>query len=392
LLYFDVKFATILSFVALDQDRCLEWSCEDVCDWIKSLGDIYATYVGGFKRYNIDGNRLLNFVDAADLREFGVNSSHSCKIILHGIEELKKRCPALLLSSTTTTENFYDQFAGDYSLPLRLTDTVYPNTESCVLQSHKDRIHSKLYTQILKWIGPLPNDTDIDKIELVHNPDSYRMFLQQIKRTESRQNEETFQPRINAESNPTERKKVLDRLQSLTQKVHHNRTVPVVRVWHGCSRTTVSKLLSNGFAALSKMDRGWFGTGMYFTSSAEYAAKYTSSNGCLIMCYVLLLNPFPVISDDAPTGISSSNFRFYGRGNYSNYQCHYIPVAPIGEDTYWDFRPPRGGVQDAPYDELVVFQQADILPQVIVHLKPRFSSSASVASGGSLERIFLSKE
>jgi hypothetical protein len=100
---------------------------------------------------------------------------------------------------------------------------------------------------------------------------------------------------------------------------------------------------------------------MYFTSSAEYATRYTSSNGCLIMCYVVLLNPFPVITDDAPPGIPSRNFRFYGRGNYSSYQSHYIPVAPVSENTLWDLRPPSGVVQNAVYDELAVFQQSDIL-------------------------------
>src|SRR5439155_25632762 len=102
--------------------------------------------------------------------------------------------------------------------------------------------------------------------------------------------------------------------------------------------------------------------------------------------YVVLLNPFPVITDDAPPGEHSRNFRFYGRGNYSNYQCHYISVAPVNEDTSWDFRPPPNGVRNAPYDELAIFQQADILPQAIVHLKPR------TASLGCPEKIFLSKE
>jgi hypothetical protein len=157
-------------------------------------------------------------------------------------------------------------------------------------------------------------------------------------------------------------------------------------------RCRLPKLLSNGFAALSKLDNGWFGAAMYFTSSAEYAAKYTNSNGCLIMCYVVSLNPFPVITDDAPPGTSSSDFSFYGRGNYSNYQCHYIPVAPGNDDTSCAFCPPPNGVQDARYDELAVFQQADILPQVVVHLKPQFTSSTSVASAGNSEKKILSKE
>ncbi|CAF1443594.1 unnamed protein product [Didymodactylos carnosus] len=111
---------------------------------------------------------------------------------------------------------------------------------------------------------------------------------------------------------------------------------------------------------------------MYFTSSAKYATRYCGENGgCLITCYIALLNPFPVVSPDAPPSLSPTQFRFYGKGNYKNYQCHYVPVSPvrgIGVDT-WDYRPPTTGTDDAIYDELAVFQETSILPQVVVRFK-----------------------
>jgi hypothetical protein len=110
------------------------------------------------------------------------------------------------------------------------------------------------------------------------------------------------------------------------------------------------------------------------------------------MCYVVLLNPCPVITDDAPPSVSGKSFRFYSTGNYANYQCHYIPVASVNEDTSWNFRPPPSGVQNAPFDEFAIFQQADILPQVIVHLKPENTTSISDTSKENFERRFLSKE
>ena len=365
----------------------MAWTCDDVWEWIISLrGEAYAPYANSFKQRNINGDRLLNVVDNKALRELGIKKSVDHKVILGGIEELKKR-----LSAYARAKTIDDEFEGDYILTLRLTQTTYPNTTSCVLQPQENENHTKLYNQILEWLGPLPSDVNVDKIELIHNTDLYRVFLQQMKRIESRKAHQDFQSDLDAESNPTERQKVLDRLKGLTQQVHHNQSVPVVRVWHGCSRKTVPKLLSDGFAALSKLDKGWFGTAMYFTSSAKYAAEYIGSNGCLIMCYVALLNPFPVIADDAPPGTSSKNFRFYGRGNYANYQCHYVPVAPVDE-MRCDYRPPPSGVEDASYDELAIFQQADILPQVVVHLKPRTTASTSATSEVNLERMFLCKE
>ena len=213
---------------------------------------------------------------------------------------------------------------------------------------------------------------------MIHNTKLYPVFLQQIKRTEESQKHQEFQPNLNEEKYPTERKKVLDRLKILTEHVYHNRIASIVRVWYACKRTDISKLLSDGFAALGESDKG-FGTGMYFTSSAGYATNGMKPNDCLVMCYVVLLNPFPVITDDAPPGVPKTKFRFYDNRNYSNYQCHYIPVAPIDEATSWNYLPPKKGVRYAVCDEFVVFQECDILPQVIVYLKPRSGSSAATA-------------
>jgi hypothetical protein len=385
---------SMLTFLclALDRDRCRDWSCEDVCNWIRSLGTVYETYVNVFKQHNINGYRLLNFVDNDALSEFGVTSSYNRRVIIDSIKQLKDKQATPVKSNSVDVGDFYSEFVGDFVPRLYLTDSTYPNTKSCVLKPLQDKTHAMIYDQILKWLGPLPSDIKIDKIELVHNGESYRMFLQQINRIVRKQTQEAFQPHLDMETNPTERRKVLDRLQTLIQQVNHNRTAPVVRVWHGCKRSIVSQLVSDGFAALGKLDNGWFGKAMYFTSSAEYAINYTDPTGCLIMCYVALLNPFPVITDDAPPTGSSRSFRFYGRGNYSNYQCHYIPVAPVTAETSSNFRPPSSGVQDASFDEFAIFQQSDILPQVIVHLKPGNSSVTSSTTNENFERIFLAKE
>ncbi|CAF0977353.1 unnamed protein product [Didymodactylos carnosus] len=189
----------------------------------------------------------------------------------------------------------------------------------------------------------------------------------QLQFIEDRQDQPDFQPNLSMEINQEERTYVLERLDLLCKQVSHNRRVRIVRMWHGCNRETLPYLLSNGFATLGKIDDGWYGRAMYFTSSAKYALRY---GNCLIMCYILLLNPFPVVTNDAPHGASPTTFRFYGRGNYKNYQCHYIPVAPTDRDpTTTDYRPPTNGIDGALYDELAVFQEINILPQVVVHFK-----------------------
>ncbi|CAF4232426.1 unnamed protein product, partial [Adineta steineri] len=174
-------------------------------------------------------------------------------------------------------------------------------------------------------MGPRKGSFEIKMMEIVKNRDKFNHFRQQIEIVESRQTQSAFQPVFDKESNPEERQKVLKQLDGLCEQVTNNRKVNIVRVWHGCNKQLLPQLLGEGFASLGQLDEGWFGKGMYFSSSAEYASRYCPKNedACLIMCYVLVLNPFPVIYDDAPEDVKPEKFRFYGRGNHRTFQCHY---------------------------------------------------------------------
>jgi len=127
-----------------------------------------------------------------------------------------------MISNSAHVSDFYSDFVGDFVPRFHLTNSTHPNTMSCVLKPLENKAHSILYDQIMKWLGPLPSEIDIDKIEAVHNAESYCMFLQQINRTERKQTQEAFQPHLDTETNSTERRKVLDRLQTLIQQVNHN--------------------------------------------------------------------------------------------------------------------------------------------------------------------------
>jgi hypothetical protein len=121
---------------------------------------------------------------------------------------------------------------------------------------------------------------------------------------------------------------------------------------------------------MSRLDAGWFGTGMYFTSNASYALRYAKGPRALIMCYVAILNPFPIVSSDAPREADPSAFRFYGRGNHRNFQSHYVGVERQSPSPQCiDYRPPTTNCASAEFDELVVFQESAILPQIVVYLK-----------------------
>ncbi len=313
-------------------------------------------------------------MDDETLQELGVSSVLQRKLFREALNELRiKSSDTTKLSSLKNElkKVYYDDFQGDFT-PLLPTDemsetSLYENVSVCQLtnQSHPDIVN-----RIYNWVGLSPNRRKVDKIEYIFNPGRYRMFLGQLEAIENRQMQPTFQPTLTVENSCEEREHVLERLDALCHQVSHNRKARIVRMWHGCRQNNLPNLLSDGFAALGTLDHGWYGKAIYFTSSAKYATRYCGdSGGCLIMCYVLLLNPFPVISTDAPSAVSPDRFRFYGKGNYKNYQCHYIPVSPVSTNDTWDYRPPPTGTDDAVYDELAVFQESNILPQIVLHLK-----------------------
>ena len=53
---------------------------------------------------------------------------------------------------------------------------------------------------------------------------------------------------------------------------------------------------------------------MYRNGLAFYALKYCGKPKVLVMCYVVLVNPFPLLACDAPDDVSEKEFRFYSKG------------------------------------------------------------------------------
>jgi hypothetical protein len=54
-------------------------------------------------------------------------------------------------------------------------------------------------------------------------------------------------------------------------------------------------------------------------------------------------------------------------GNHSNYFAHYVRVSATSDEPCMDFRPPEDW-RSAKHDELVMFNPAQILPQIAVYL------------------------
>lgn len=52
-------------------------------------------------------------------------------------------------------------------------------------------------------------------------------------------------------------------LNELAKVTKHNRNVRVIRCWHGTDYSMTPKITDTGFAAIAKMDAGWFGKGTF---------------------------------------------------------------------------------------------------------------------------------
>jgi len=131
--------------------------------------------------------------------------------------------------------------------------------------------------------------------------------------------------------------------------------VPIIAVLHGTDASVAWKVMQNGFANLSLLDEGYYGSGMYFTSSATYALPYyaTKKKPALIVCFLLPGNPLPVI--EKPKAKDS----YLGKRLRSGYQSHYVCVRKDGMPCK---RPMRSDF----WNEIVVDQESQVLPGYLV--------------------------
>jgi len=74
------------------------------------------------------------------------------------------------------------------------------------------------------------------------------------------------------------------------------------------------------------LDKGWYGQGVYFTSSARYAIPYfaTKANPVIIVAYVIPGNIFPIVEHPQWQGT------FVGKAIVPGHQSHYVATTISG--------------------------------------------------------------
>jgi hypothetical protein len=265
---------------------------------------------------------------------------------------------------------------------------------------------------------PVPG-YDIKSVEIIYNPTMQRAFADNLRILQGRHNNPAFRPRFDVFSLSDEEQRLSEieqqnlRINLAAEAAWRTKTremwetmaapymdrdnlqVKLLPLWHGTRPEILPSIFKAGFANLASTDSGYFGKGLYSTYEAEYSYKYYCK-GALILNWVSSFSAYPVIAGDMK--------KLTSKGNFGNYDTHFIPVADYTVDNADGFVPeslqkfpahlrntpeklaalmaqnPDIKVDDvflpcAPnqinkYTEVVVFEKAQCLPRYLVTLQP----------------------
>jgi len=134
----------------------------------------------------------------------------------------------------------------------------------------------------------------------------------------------------------------------------------VLPVCHGTEETIAWKIASVGFANLSSTDAGFYGKGIYFSSSASYTVPYFSNTRkpAILICFTIPGHPFPV--NEHP----KDDLNLSGKALYVGYQSHYVVTTVAGfplKIQDWNSQLKR-------YDELVISQETQVVPIFLIQV------------------------
>ncbi len=253
-----------------------------------------------------------------------------------------------------------------------------------------------------------PDKYSIATIHCVHNSALVNQFQASIVTQEQEAQSTHFAPN-GRRSSPSElRQKVIQRWTTLTPPYNpfsiqwpnqrkdvytHTKVLPL---WHGTKVSSSASICTTGLTTFGKheiihgatqnttqnTDIGYFGSGIYFTTSAKYAASIYS-DGSLLLAWVSLREPYPVVADQlcSPPHKPSDMQKLEGLGAYQNYNAHYIPVISVNpSDPNCTIYYPCTASQTPAWDEIVVFQKSQALPSFWIQLQPDFLTTPTAAT------------
>ena len=237
------------------------------------------------------------------------------------------------------------------------------------------------------------HDYELDEVYLISDQGAEQAFVANLNILERHGENAEYQGDWQEEGHLELRQAIITTLEqnSYTSLLSHN--VKLLPLWHGTGPMAAAGIAKSGFASLALVDCGYFGKGLYGSSSAEYSYRVYArgfgantegknegygDNGLLILGWYAGQNIFPVVKCDIepcwqhPRDLEQDKLK--GKANYKNYDSHFVQVKPgdrkqheLGlEDAYY---PVTEGIEEAIYQEFVTFATGQILPRYILSLR-----------------------
>ena len=155
--------------------------------------------------------------------------------------------------------------------------------------------------------------------------------------------------------------------------------------YQGTSENAAYRIVTNGFGTTATLDDGYFGRGIYFTSSMKYAAKYASSTKrgkVFLLSLIITGNAFPVTEhpfkqkpdggiecvtdENGKTKADPNSQGYLGKACRAGYQSHYTVVDSRNISTAFPFKEEKID-QAITSNEIVMFDSAQILPLFLIY-------------------------
>jgi hypothetical protein len=210
---------------------------------------------------------------------------------------------------------------------------------------------------------------DIKSIKVIYSPILQQSFKTHIQKLQQRAGNSAFSPKWKDDNESKLRQQVYSLYDNFA-KPYPIESCPNVKAfpaWHGTSQQLIGSIMQAGYANLATTDSGYFGKGIYTTPHAEYAGRVYTKDGTLIFNWVISFSAYPVIDGDKP--------KLAGKGNYGNYDAHFVPVVPESDNPKEvSFIPPKAG-SSYKYIEMVVFEAAACFPRYLVTLQPTLTKT-----------------
>lgn len=237
--------------------------------------------------------------------------------------------------------------------------------------------------------------TKITKIEFIRNEELQKRFLSQMTIMAHRGYDQKDNPHYRRFNSTPEKEAVLSRVRQLYELpvAQLKKEIKIIPAWIGLQECWAHLICHVGPADLRMRDKGFFGAGIYTTTQAAYAKKYSQGeiewNGqnqwgsnpppsvfTMVLCWVVVGNVYPICrAVDYPNKSHYSKFcdpsHSIGRALKARFDAHCACIAADKhlQAALWDNETGDFQKGQVLYDEIVVKEAAQILPYCVVYFK-----------------------